>query len=164
MATQHVPTLGRPPQAHRRLDAALAVITLTLLFVAGVTIWGTGREEEQPAPLEPDTPVAVTAAAGDTTTGARSHTVVLVATAGEAGEVAALMAALDDERRYGQVTMLVVDSDDQARQLRSLIGDLNRQRDVEGLAPIEVVDQRPRSSAGGAAAGSSAADIPHFTP
>jgi hypothetical protein len=103
-----------------------------------------GRDDEQPAPLEPDTPVVVAEAAAGTIAGARSHTVFLVATLEEAGQVAANMEALDDDRRFGEVTMLVVAADDQAHQLRSFVADLNRVRNAEGLPPIQLVDARQR--------------------
>jgi hypothetical protein len=119
---------------------ALAGVALALVLAAGLTIWAVDRGDEQPAPLEPDWPVAVAGASGGTAVTTTSHTVFLVETVEEAGQIAANMAALDDERRYGEVTMLVVGSNDEARQLRAFIGDLNRRRDAEGLAPIQVYD------------------------
>jgi hypothetical protein len=162
MATQHVPTLGRPPQAHEHghKGVALAGIALALVLAAGVAIWAVDRGGEPPAPLAPDTPVTVAKATAPT----RSHAVFLVATAEEAGHVAANMEALDDDRRFSEVTVLVVGSDAEARQLRAFIADLNHQRDAEGLAPIQLVDQRPRPTAGGGPAVRAAGDVPHFTP
>jgi hypothetical protein len=168
MATQHVPTLGRPPQAHGRLGAALTGIALVLVLVAGLTIWAVDRGGEQPAPPEPATPVTVAKADPPATAPTRSHTVFLVATGEEAEQVAAFMAALDDERRFGEMTMLVAESDVAAGQLRAFIADLNRPRDAEGLAPIQPVDRRPHaavvgSAAGGADDGAGDAPLVRFT-
>jgi hypothetical protein len=100
------------------------------VLAAALAIWAVDRGREQPAPLAPDTPVTVAKAPPTAPAPARSHTVFLVATAEEAGQVAAFIAALDDERRSGEVTMLVVGSDAEARQLQAFVTDLNRLRNT----------------------------------
>jgi hypothetical protein len=89
MVTQHTPTLGRPPRVHgRQLGAVVAGIGLAVILAIGLLVWQSGREDEQPAPPEPDTPVAA-AGQGPATPGLEPEwvTVYLVPSVEEAAAI-----------------------------------------------------------------------------
>jgi hypothetical protein len=148
MVTQHNPTLGRPPRAHGApLGAVVTGLGLAALLAVALLVWQSGRADEQPAPLEPETPAIVVQAVGGSSGAARSLTVYVVATAEEAGQVAALFEALDPERRYGDVSTVVVASDDEGRGFQAAISALNGAREQQGLMPIQLVTWPPRTGA-----------------
>jgi hypothetical protein len=78
------------------------------------------------------------------------------------------MAALGAEPRVDEVWTLVVRSDAEARLIRDSVAQVNRLRDAEGLAPIQLVDwlQQPTQGGGGGtttAGGQSTGEV-NFTP
>lgn len=168
MATQHVPTLGRPSRGHgTHLGAAVAGVGLAAILAVGLLVWQSGREDEQAAPLEPDTPVAA-AGHGPATAGSaqESVTVYLVVSDEDAAalerEVRVFLSKHEGIETDGSILALPAGTAEERSRVRVVVRDLRLQLSDDR---VRVVDLRvaPATTSDGRPA-EVPYDMPHITP